>query len=79
MKKTCPSCFLKWEDQEEPQYLKKYMTCGFCRLSHSQEELIEWQLQQMENLNTEYLPKVYRHIFRFIMKKIEDLKDEEKK
>jgi len=75
MIKTCPCCYMQWEDQDEPIYLKKVFVCHHCRLPHTQEDLIYWQLNHIDNIDPVKLPKVFKHMISYLMEKIKEKKD----
>lgn len=71
----CPSCFLAWTDSQEPQDKICYPLCSFCSLSHTQKELLNWQINHIENINPSKFPKIFRYFYRFVELKLQLLED----
>lgn len=65
MKYECPSCYLAWEDKEFPLDNTCHPLCSFCSGSHTQKELLDWQINHIENINIQRFPKLLRHLYRF--------------
>jgi hypothetical protein len=66
MQYECPSCFLKWKDEKYPDDLICHPLCSFCSISHTQKELINWQMNHLEDINPDKLPNILRHFYRFV-------------
>jgi len=75
MNYECPSCFLQWKDEKEPIDNIFHPTCSFCSLSHSQKELLNWQLDHLENISCRGLPQLLRHLYRFVDLELKILKE----
>lgn len=76
MRRTCPSCFLYWKDEEDPEDAQAQTICHFCWTRRTEKELLNWQLQQLENINPKKLPIVLRYMIRNLEKRIEELENE---
>ncbi len=66
MKYECPSCCLTWNDDKYPEDKICHPLCSFCSLQHTQKELLNWQMNHIENINSEKLPKLLHHFYRFV-------------
>ncbi len=75
MKYECPSCFLQWKDEKEPSDNIYHPLCPFCSISHSQKELINWQMDHIENINPKKLTHLLRHFYRFVDLELKLLKE----
>lgn len=75
MKYECPSCYLKSEDDKSPIDLICHPLCIFCSLSHTQKELLNWQMDHIEDINPKSIKKVLRHFYRFVNNELEILKE----
>ena len=76
MEYRCPSCFLKWKDAQEPMELKCEPLCSFCSLKHTQKELLNWQADHIENLETSKICLVIKHMYRYFELELTKLKEE---
>lgn len=79
MKYECPSCFLCWEDETKPRELLTYPTCVFCSQSHTQKELLNWQMNQITNLNPNKFPQILSYIYRYFDNKIKEIEEKYEK
>ena len=75
MKYECPSCFLQWKDQKEPLDNIFHPLCPFCSLSHSQKELLNWQMDHIEDINPKKLLHLLRYFYRFVELELNILKE----
>lgn len=75
MKYECPSCYLAWKDDKYPHDNIFHPLCSFCSLSHTQKELLNWQMDHLEDINPEKFPKLLRHFYRFVELEIKLLKE----
>lgn len=75
MKYECPSCYLEWKDSKPPLDTKKYPLCSFCPIKHTEKELLNWQMEHLENINSEKRVKVIRRFYRFVELEMKVLKE----
>ena len=75
MKYECPSCYLSWKDEKTPLDLICHPLCSFCSISHTQKELLNWQMNHAEHLSPEKLPQILRHFYRFVELELKILKE----
>lgn len=77
MKYECPSCNLTWKDVKEPIDLLCYPTCSFCSLPHSQKELLNWQMNQLDDINPNKLNKLISHFYRYVELELKTIKEQQ--
>ncbi len=75
MKYECPSCFLTWEDEKDPHEKICHPLCSFCSMSHSQKELLNWQIDHLENIPSHRFLHILRHLYRFVELELKLLKE----
>jgi len=75
MKYECPSCYLAWEDEKNPQDKICHPLCSFCSMQHTQKELLNWQMDHIENINPQKFKKILRHFYRFVELELKLLKE----
>jgi len=75
MKYECPSCYLSWKDEKEPQENIFHPLCSFCSLNHTQKELLNWQMDHINEINPMKITNVLFHFYRFVDLEITILKE----
>lgn len=65
MKFECPSCFMYWSDHRLPKDEFHSILCIFCAKSHNEKDLIDWQIQHINNIETEKLKYVMRNLYKY--------------
>ncbi len=75
MNYECPSCYIQWKDSKDPQDNTFYPLCSFCSLSHTQKELLNWQMDHIENISDKNLRKLLRHFYRYVELELKIIKD----
>jgi len=75
MRYECPSCFLVWEDSQQPAEQIKHPLCSFCGSPHSQKELLNWQMNHIKDLNPKRVNEVLFHFYRFVDNELKTLRD----
>lgn len=65
MKFECPSCFMRWSDHRLPIDEFHSILCYFCAKSPTERELISWQIQQINYIETEKLKYVIKNLYRY--------------
>lgn len=71
----CPSCKMNWEDDCEPITQMNFPVCIFCKGSHTNKELLNWQMNQIENIPPKYFPLVLRNFYRYVESEINNIKE----
>jgi hypothetical protein len=56
---------MNWEDGREPRERFFQYLCSFCGMSHTEKELIEWQIQHLSDIPLEKMRHVLRNIYRY--------------
>jgi len=75
MKFECPSCFMRWNDHRIPLDEFHSTVCYFCAKGPSEKELIEWQISQINNIETEKLKYVIKNLYRSLTLQISLLEE----
>lgn len=79
MRYKCPSCFVGWSDQNNSDPFDKIHSqlCRQCALGMDRKELINWQMQQIDQLSTRDAIKALSYAFRYLEGEIDELRDKE--
>lgn len=56
---------MRWSDHRLPLDEFHMMVCFFCVKDHTEKELINWQMQQINNIETEKLRYVIKNLYRY--------------
>ena len=75
MKYECPSCYLLWKDENHPVDKICFPLCSFCSLTHTQKELLNWQMNHIENINPKKFSQLFRHFYRFVELELKIIKE----
>lgn len=70
MKYLCPSCKMKWEDSSYPLEQISSPLCVFCSGSHTDEELLKWQLQHVKDMDLPHVLKLLPRMYHILEEKI---------
>ena len=76
MKYRCPSCKIEWEDDLEPINKLSEPLCFFCSSRHTEKELLNWQMNQIDNINSKHHPLVIRNFYRYIDNELKAMREE---
>ena len=84
MNYECPSCKMYWEDDQAPLNKLCHPLCIFCSSNHTQKELLNWQMDHIDQINTKHHGLVLRHFYRYVENelklmqgKLDDIKGKE--
>lgn len=75
MKYECPSCYVTWKDEKNPPEKLCFPLCSFCSMTHSQKELLNWQMDHIEDINPLKIKKLLRYFYRFVELELKLLKE----
>jgi len=73
MNYECPSCKMYWEDNVEPVGKLSTPLCIFCSSKHTEKELINWQMDHLEQIKPNHLPKILRNFYRYVERNINQI------
>jgi hypothetical protein len=74
MKYECPSCKIFSEDDKEPISLLCHPLCVFCSTKHTQKELLNWQMDHLDHIQSKHFPIIIRYLYRYFENEINTLK-----
>lgn len=65
-----------WKDDAYPEDLVTYPLCVFCSETHTREELLNWQIQHLRDIDSRYFPLLLRNVYRFFESEVQELKNQ---
>lgn len=65
----CPSCFIHWSTPHEPLEEAYTFLCEVCSRHPTEEELLDYQMENLELIKVADYPKVMRRIYRLVKRK----------
>lgn len=66
---------MKWADHRLPKEEFHSILCYFCAKHPEEKELISWQIQQINNIETEKLKYVIKNLYRYFTLQISLLEE----
>ncbi len=75
MRYECPSCKMHWTDDLKPSNQLSHPLCVFCSTTHTQKELLNWQMDHLEDIDSKFFPLILKYFFRYIDNQLKFLND----
>ena len=66
---------MDWADHRLPKDERHSVLCIFCVKTHTESELINWQIQHINNIETEKLRYVIKNLYRYFTLQISLLEE----
>lgn len=70
MLNKCASCLIQWTDTADQRDGLKVTLCSFCGLPRTREEICRRQVDLLENINFNEIPKVFKYVVRLLEDRI---------
>jgi hypothetical protein len=63
MEHVCPKCFMSWFDSIEGAHRNAELVCAFCESNPSAMEVLDFQIENLENIKSQHFPKIFRSVY----------------
>lgn len=67
---------MRWEDSTHPLEMLTQPLCVFCSSSHTEKELLNWQVDHIKDISPDDLPYITRHLYRYVERALKTLQEE---